>query len=160
MATLTFVLSDTVAEEAAAAFAEHERRIRERLPYVEVRHTGGTSVPGVLTSGDVDLHVRAEKQTFVSARDVLCELYEPLYPDAWHDESAYFFAAGSKPPVEVALTAIGTLDDLHQGQVRQRIAADPELIKRYNALKRAHEGGSQDDYNAAKRDFFCDNFRL
>jgi GrpB-like predicted nucleotidyltransferase (UPF0157 family) len=92
MATLTFVLSDTVAEEAAAAFAEHERRIRERLPYVEVRHTGGTSVPGVLTSGDVDLHVRAEKQTFVSARDVLCELYEPLYPDAWHDESAYFFA--------------------------------------------------------------------
>jgi hypothetical protein len=31
---------------------------------------------------------------------------------------------------------------------------------RYNALKRAHEGGSQDDYNAAKRDFFHDNFRL
>ena len=153
-------MSDTVAEEAAAAFAEHERRIRARLAYVEVRHTGGTSVPGVLTSGDVDLHVRAEKQTFASARDVLCELYEPLYPDAWHDESAYFFAAGSTPPVEVALTVIGTLDDLHHGEAWQQIEADPELIKRYNALKRAHEGGSEDDYKAAKRDFFHGNFGL
>jgi GrpB-like predicted nucleotidyltransferase (UPF0157 family) len=160
VARLTFVLSDTVAKEAAAAFAEHERLIRTRLAYVEVRHTGGTSVPGVLTSGDVDLHVRAETQAFASARDVLCELYQPLYPDAWHDESAYFFAAGSTPPVEVALTVIGTLDDLHHGEAWQRIEADPELIKRYNALKRAHEGGSEDDYKAAKRDFFRDNFRL
>jgi hypothetical protein len=50
-----------MAEEAAAAFVEHEGRIRERLPCVEVRHTVGTSVPGVLTSGDVDLQVRTEK---------------------------------------------------------------------------------------------------
>ncbi len=41
-------------------------------------------------------------QTFVSARDVLCELCEPLYPDAWHGESAYFFAGGSVPLDEVA----------------------------------------------------------
>jgi GrpB-like predicted nucleotidyltransferase (UPF0157 family) len=157
---LTFVLSDTVVEEAAAAFAEHERLIHTRLPYLEVRHTGGTSVPGVLTSGDVDLHARTEQQTFGSVRDVLCELYEPLYPDAWHDGSAYFFAACSTPPVEVALTVIGTLDDLHHGEAWQRIEADPELIKRYNALKRAHEGGSEGAYKAAKRDFFHDNFRL
>jgi hypothetical protein len=77
VARLAFVLSDTVAEEAAAIFAEHERVIRTHLPYVEVRHTGGTSVPGILTSGDVDLHVRAEKQAFASARDELCELYAP-----------------------------------------------------------------------------------
>jgi len=160
VARLTFVLSNTVAEEAAAAFAEHERLIRTRLACVEIRHTGGTSVPGVLTSGDVDLHVRTERQTFASARDVLCELYEPLYPDAWHDESAYFFAAGSAPPVEVALTVIGTVDDLHHGEAWQQIAADPELIRRYNAMKRAHQGGSRDDYNAAKREFFYDNFCL
>jgi GrpB-like predicted nucleotidyltransferase (UPF0157 family) len=160
VARVTFVLSDTVAEEAAAAFAEHERLIRTRLACVEIRHTGGTSIPGVLTSGDVDLHVRAEKQTFASVRDVLCQLYEPLYPGAWHDESAYFFAAGSAPPVEVAVTVIGTLDDLHHGDAWQQIAADSELIRRYNAMKRAHQGGSRDDYNAAKREFFYDNFRL
>jgi len=160
MVVLHFVLSDLVAVEAASAFAEHERRISERLPNVEISHTGGTSVLGVLTSGDVDLQVRTERHSFPSARDVLCELYEPLYPEAWHSDSAYFVAAAAIPRVEVALTVIGTLDDLHHGAAWQRIAADPELIEKYNALKRTHEGGSAHDYNAAKRDFFHRNFRL
>lgn len=160
MPQLNFLLSDLVAPEAATAYAEHERRIRERLPDVEIRHTGGTSIPGMLTTGDVDLHVRTDKQAFEAARHVLHELYEPLHPEAWHSEGAFFVAADSQPPVEVALTAIGSLDDLHHGEAWQRIAADPELIERYNALKRAHGGGSGDDYRAAKRDFFRQNFRL
>jgi hypothetical protein len=40
---LRFVLSDLVADETARAFAEHERRIRESLPHVEVRHRGGSA---------------------------------------------------------------------------------------------------------------------
>jgi len=90
---LHFIWSDFVAEEAAAAFDDHERRISERLPNVEIRHTGGTSVRGVLTSGDVDLQVRVGRRLFRSACNVLYELYEPLYPDACHSDSAYFVAA-------------------------------------------------------------------
>ena len=160
MQKLHFVVSDLVAEEAAAAFAEHERRIRERLPNVEVRHTGGTSALGVLTTGDVDLQVRTARRSFAAARDALCELYEPLYPEAWHSHSAYFTAADAIPPVQVALTVIGTLDDLHHGAAWQQIVDNRRLIEEYNALKRAHEGGSPDEYNAAKRDFFYRNFRL
>jgi len=155
-----FVLSDSVAEEAANAFREHERRIRQRLPDVEIRHTGGTSVPGVLTTGDVDLHVRTEQESFEKARDILCQLYEPFHREVWDPEGAFFFAPGSKPPVEVALTVIGTIDDLHHGEAWRRIADDPDLIEQYNALKREHEGRSVDEYNAAKREFFYGNFRL
>lgn len=160
MPQLTFLLSDLVAEEAVAAFGEHERRIRERLPDVEIRHTGGTSIPGVLTTGDVDLQVRTEKQAFERVRDVLCELYEPHHAEVWHSEGAFFTAPGSQPPVEVALTAIGGIDDLHHGEAWHRIAADHDLLERYNALKSEHEGGSVNDYQAAKRDFFRENFRL
>ncbi len=149
-----------MAEDARAAFAEHERRIRERLPDVEIRHTGGTSTPGVLTTGDVDLQVRTEEESFELAREVLSELYEPHHTDVWHSEGAFFTAPGSEPQVEVALTAIGGLDDLHHGEAWQRIAADRDLLERYNALKRDHEDGSVDDYQAAKRDFFYENFRL
>jgi GrpB-like predicted nucleotidyltransferase (UPF0157 family) len=156
---LTFVLSDVVAEEAAAAFREHEARIRTRLPDVEIRHVGGTSIPGVLTQGDdVDLQVRTDRQSFEAVRDVLSELYEPHYVDVWHPEGAYFFAPDSQPRVEIALSAIGSLDDLHHGEAWQRIAADDDLVQRYNALKREHEGGSIDDYLAAKRDFFLETF--
>ena len=160
MRQLHFVLSDRFAEDAATAFAEHEQRIRERLPSVEIRHTGGTSVPGLLTSGDVDLQVRIERRLFTAARDVLCELYEPLHPEAWGSDSAYFAAADATPPVEVALTVIGTLDDLHHGAAWDQIAANPTLIAEYNALKRTHEDGSPDEYDAAKREFFHGNFRL
>jgi GrpB-like predicted nucleotidyltransferase (UPF0157 family) len=158
--TLRFRMSDHFADEAAAAFAEHARRIRQRLPAAEVRHTGGTSIPGVLTSGDVDLQVRVEAHAFASARDVLSELYEPFHLDVWHAEGAFFTSPGSEPQVEVALTTIGCLDDLHHGEAWDRIAASKELVERYNAMKRAHEGGSPDDYNAAKRAFFYDSFSL
>jgi GrpB-like predicted nucleotidyltransferase (UPF0157 family) len=151
-------MSDVFAEKAAAAFAEHARRIHDRLPHVEVRHTGGTSIPGVLTGGDVDLQVRVEPSSFESAREALSELYEPFHLDVWHEEGAFFTAPGSDPHVEVALTAIGGLDDLHHGDAWRRIAADPDLIERYNAMKREHEGGAIEDYLAAKRAFFYDNF--
>lgn len=154
---LSFFPSHLVAEEAAAVFAEHERRIRERLPDAEIRHTGGTSV---LTAGDVDLQVRTDRESFEAARDALGELYEPHHPDAWHSEGAFFVAPDSEPRIEVALTVVGSLDDLHHGDAWRQIAADPDLVERYNDLKRAYEGGSYGEYQAAKRDFFYANFRL
>ncbi len=160
MPRLTFVSSDSVAVEAAAAFAKQERRIRERLPEVEIRHRGGTSVPGVLTTGDVDLHVRTDKTLFAEAREALGELYIPMHTEVWHDEGAFFADPASRPQVEVALTAIGGLDDLHHGEAWDRIASDPVLTERYNALKRSHEGGSEDEYLAAKREFFYGKFQL
>ena len=157
---MRFRLSDVFAEKAAAAFAANERRIRARLPGVEIRHTGGTSIPGVLTTGDVDLQVRVAPHSFAAAREALCELYEPHHPEVWHAEGAFFTAPGSEPQVELALTAIGSLDDLHHGDAWRRIAADRSLRDRYNAMKRKHEGGSLDDYLAAKRALFYDNFTL
>jgi len=156
---LAFVPSDSVAETTAAVFAAQARRIEERLPHVEVRHHGGTAVPGLLTSGDVDLHVRASEKWFGSARDVLSELYEPMFRDKWDGEVAYFFAPGSQPPVELVLTHVGSLDDRFHKDAWERILADPGLVERYNALKRDHEGGVLDDYKAAKRDFFWEIVR-
>jgi hypothetical protein len=40
------------------------------------------------------------------------------------------------------------------------MAHDPDLIERYNRLKRAYQGRSAKEYDAAKRDFFYRNFSL
>jgi GrpB-like predicted nucleotidyltransferase (UPF0157 family) len=113
----------------------------------------------VLTSGDVDVHVRVEEESFASALADLSGLYEPFHRDAWSNgESAFFFAPGGQPPVEIALTVVGSRDDLHHGEAWDRIAADPSLVERYNELKRQFEGASRGDYDAAKRAFFYDNF--
>jgi len=159
VARLEFAPSDEFADQARAAFAVHERRIREQLPGVEVRHRGGTSVAGVLTSGDVDVHVRTGKDAFESALALLSAIYEPFHEDAWRPgESAFFHAPDSSPEVEIALTVIGSRDDLHHGEAWDRIATDPGLIERYNELKRRCEGGDRGDYDAAKRAFFYENF--
>ncbi len=67
MVGMRFFLSDLITHTAQAAYNEHARRIHERLPNVEVRHVGGSSVPGLLTSGDVDLQVRVAPTAAVSA---------------------------------------------------------------------------------------------
>ena len=152
--TVSFVPSDVVSDETVAVFAAHARRIRGPLPNVEVRHHGGTSLPGLLTQGDVDLHVRAVRRDFEPARDALEELYEPLFPEEWDAEVAYFRAPDSQPLVEVVLTVIGSLDDRYHYDAWQLIAADHDVADRYNDMKRSLEGAALDDYKAAKRDFF------
>jgi GrpB-like predicted nucleotidyltransferase (UPF0157 family) len=159
MEGMHFFLSDLIADKAKAAYDDHAKRIRQRLPNVEVCHVGGSSVPGLLTSGDVDLQVRVTEHEYGAACEALCEMYEPMYRERWR-ESAYFYAASSDPRVEIALTVIGNIDDLHHGESWQRIATDPALIERYNALKRSQEGRSLEDYQAAKREFFYGNFQL
>jgi len=156
--TPELVYSEVISERAAATAAEHAERIRERLPDIEVKHTGGSSVPSVLTAGDVDLQVRVEEEQFPAAREALAELYKPLHSHAWSDESAYFHDQDLGPPVEVALTVKGTIDDLHHGEAWEQMAADPDLRERYNDLKRAHTGGTDEDYALAKREFFRLNF--
>lgn len=160
MPQLIFRMSDEFANDARAAFDEHRHRIREHLRNAEVRPTGGTSIAGVLTSGDVDLQVRVTPEVFEDACKVLSRLYESFHLDARHAECAFFTSPDSEPQVEVALTVIGCLDDFHHGEAWDRIAADRELVEQYNAMKCAHEGGSLDEYLAAKRAFFYANFRL
>jgi len=156
---LTFVPSNSIAQETAAIFATHAQRINQRLPAVEVRHHGGSAAPGLVTSGDVDLHVRTDAEGFGAARDTLSELYEPVLEWKWNDEVAYYHAAGARPPVEVVLTLVGSLDDRFHKDAWERLLADPELVRRYNAIKHDHEGGVLDDYKAAKREFFWEIVR-
>lgn len=156
---MRFRPSEEFSAAATAAFREHERLIGELVPKAEIRHRGGTSLPGVLTSGDVDIHVRVESGRFTQAVADLSSLYEPFHGDAWSaGESAFFFAPGSQPAVEIALTVIGSLDDFHHGEAWDRIATATELIERYNALKRKYEKTSLDEYNVAKRAFFYESF--
>ena len=156
---LTFVPSDSIAQQTEAVFAAHAERIREQLPNVEVRLHGGSAAPGLVTSGDVDLHVRTDVEGFGAARDTLSELYEPVLEWKWNDEVAYFVDYGDEPPVELVLTLVGSLDDRFHKAAWERILTDPGLVARYNALKHDHEGGVLDDYKAAKREFFWEIVR-
>lgn len=147
-------------DAARVAFGVHQSRISAVLPGAEVRHIGGTSLPGLLTTGDVDVQIRVGRAEFESSKATLATMYEPLHPQSWTSDAAFFEEPGSQPHVEFALTVEGSLIDLHHGDAWSRIAADAQLIRKYNEIKRRYDHGDVHEYLAAKRDFFEQHFRL
>ena len=56
--------ADEVRGPALAVLAAARARLAPLLPPHELELTGGSSVPGALTMGDVDLHLRVDRSDF------------------------------------------------------------------------------------------------
>lgn len=138
----------------AEAFAIEQPMIRAAVPSAEVLHTGASSIDGLLTLGDLDIHVRVDEGEFSRAASALETLYAPYRPAMWTDGFAAFQGSAGNIPVGVALTAIDGEHDRRFRRGWQRIAADPALVDEYNALKLRHVGGNAEAYEAEKSDFF------
>src|SRR4051794_36970196 len=69
-------LSDTILGEARATCRWLRRRMVELDIDGDVVLTGGASVPGALTKGDIDLHLRVPAASFDSAVDRLRTEYQ------------------------------------------------------------------------------------
>lgn len=99
--------------------------------------TGGSSVAGALTKGDVDLHLRVEAVGFVPCVAALRGIYEVVLPEIWQDTLATFEVPGAPLPTGVAVTPIGSAHDVRFRRSWELLAADPDLLAAYNAMKLA-----------------------
>lgn len=127
-----------------------QQRLTPRLPGVEVLLTGGSSLPGALTGGDIDLHCRVVGD-FDSAVHVLSDLYVAVKPELWGPSLATFEVA-DEFPVGLAATPVNSEHDRFFRRSWARLAADPALLEQYNALKREFHG--TDAYDEKKAEFF------
>jgi RimJ/RimL family protein N-acetyltransferase/GrpB-like predicted nucleotidyltransferase (UPF0157 family) len=141
--------------QVAEAVAERRERYRGRLamllPEAEVEEFGATTIPGSITKGDLDLLVRVAEGEFNEARAALGDSYSVHQLDNWTPTFASF-KSGSD--VGIHLVVEGSETDLLLRGSRDALMADPELLERYNALKREHEGADPDVYLRAKAAFF------
>jgi GrpB protein len=118
----------------------------------EVVLVGGASVPGALTVGDVDLHLRVPQTAeFAAVVASLRQSHAVLSPEAWAPTLAVF-AVPAPLPAGLAVTPVGSEHDLRFTRCWQLLAADPALLEQYNALKRSAVGTSA--YVAMKSAFF------
>ena len=142
----------------AAAVLERERaRLASLLalvPRTELVLTGASSHPELLTAGDIDLHLRVPPGAWADAVAMLSATYAVVLPEIWQDGFATFEVTDAEPPVGIAATAIGGEHDRRFRSGWARLAADPAHRAAYNELKRAHEGGDEAAYLAAKSAFF------
>ena len=130
---------EEIREVVAQAVREHRARIQAELPDVQIEHIGSTAVEGALTKGDLDLLVRAAPERFDAAVEALGGLYAIHQPENWTSRFASFKELPEgEPPVGIQLVVAGGDDDRLFRAWRDRLAAEPALLARYNDLKRAH----------------------
>ncbi len=124
---------------------------RERLAGLgELVLVGGSSVPGALTRGDVDLHLRVPPADFAATVARLRDRYAVVHPEIWAPTLATF-TVPAELPTGLAATPVGSEHDLRFTRTWQLLAADPALVAEYNAVKLA---AADPDYESSKSAFF------
>ena len=140
-------------DRALGLAAQETARIQRLIPGAEVEHIGGTSIPGALTKGDVDLVVFVGSEDFSTGVERLRAIYEVNQPENWtpafasfKDDASFTLPFGAQLIVREAETYFFV-------RLRERLRSDPEALEQYNAIKRAHEGGDPTIYREAKGAF-------
>ncbi len=151
---MTLQTAEALLPRARAILAIERRRLLAELPGAELLLTGSSSLPGMLTRGDVDLHLRVPGGEFDRAVRLLSTMYTAVHPEIWTAGFATFETLAHDLPAGIALTAIGDEHDARFLQTWARLATDPTLVAAYNELKLAHEGSDAATYREAKRRFF------
>jgi hypothetical protein len=119
------------------------------LPPHELVLTGGSSVPGALTKGDVDLHLRVAPAGFAAVVAALRDRYAVVRPEIWQPTLATF-AVEAELPTGIAVTPVGGEHDVRFRVCWRRLAEDPGAVAAYNAMKLSGDG----DYEDRKSAFF------
>jgi GrpB-like predicted nucleotidyltransferase (UPF0157 family) len=148
-----FVEEARVRDAVAAAFDGHAEALRGLLPGADIQHVGSTAVPGSLTKGDLDIQVRVEEDAFDAAEVLLAARFERNPGSVRTPAFASFKDDSARPPLGVQLTTKGSEFDFFV-RARDRFLADPALVARYNAIKRAFDGRSMAAYREAKAELF------
>ena len=145
------VWSDGLLDEAHAARDDVAVALRHLGVPGDLVLTGATSVPGALTKGDVDLHLRVDPGHYIAAVALLGETYEAASLDAWAETLAVFDIPRPRP-TGLAVTPVGSVHDRRFRATWRVLHRDRLRLAEYNALKRTAYGTAE--YEELKSAFF------
>jgi GrpB-like predicted nucleotidyltransferase (UPF0157 family) len=120
-----------------------------------MHHIGATSLPFGQTKGDVDVNVRVDEAQFPLTVTALSERLTVAQPENWSETFASFSANGYELPLGVQVTVIDSNDDFLL-PLRDRMRADPSLLRRYNEIKVSAASEGAEAYWKAKNDLLRD----
>lgn len=139
---------------AKKVFNEQKDKIIRVLPYADVQHIGGTSIPNSITKGDLDLVIRVPKNKFKQAIKELTRMYQINQPDIWNDLYASFKDKNNLDiDVDAQLVVMNSKSDDFV-KTRDLLRERPELLEELNSLKIKYEGKNMTDYRKSKEKFY------
>jgi GrpB-like predicted nucleotidyltransferase (UPF0157 family) len=153
---VTLVDVQEIAGVARRVITEFERDFGDALAHAQVHHIGATALPFGQTKGDVDVNVRVGEAQFPMTVSALGERLTVAQPENWSETFASFSAKGYELPLGVQVTVIDSKDDFLL-PLRNRMRADPSLLRRYNDIKVAAALEGAEAYWKAKDEILREN---
>ncbi|SRR5690554_5517593 len=154
---VTFKHEKSFRNQAEKVFEKHKKKINEIIPTAEIHHVGSTAIPGSITKGDVDLHVRVEESDFSKAKEMLAQVYEINKGSTQTDYFCAFEEDEELLPVGIQLSIKGSELDFFW-TVTLFLKDNDYFLNKYNKTKKQFEGQSMDAYRKAKSELFEEIF--
>ncbi len=146
---------EDVAELAEAVVSEYRAELDALFLGCNVEHIGATALPSGVTKGDVDVNVRVPPERFAHVVEVLKRNYSVAQPQNWSRTFASFSDASKGLPLGIQVCVIGSRDDFLVA-LRDLMRRDPDLRRRYDAVKERTAFLGPDAYWRAKDAFLRD----
>lgn len=153
MEMVNFKSSEESREAIERLFESEKKKLLELFPDADIQHIGSTSIPGLITKGDLDISVRVPEKDFAAVVARLKELYQINQPDNWTETYASFKDVIDGIDFGAQVSVMDSKDDYFVKH-RELLKGNPDLIKEYNQLKQEFDGKDMDEYRKAKGEFF------
>lgn len=128
------IWSDNLLEEARRRRDEVAAELRALGVTGDVELTGASGIPGALTKGDVDLHLRVPPHRFSDTVRLLRSAYPVASRQSWGETLAVFDIPRDRA-TGLAVTPVGSEHDVRFVSTWREIRRRPELLREYNQLK-------------------------
>lgn len=136
-------------------FLEEKTKLKSLFPHAEIYHVGGTSVPGSLTKGDVDIQVIVNQEHFNSSKEVLVKHYNINEGSVSSDTFISFKDDARNPPLGIQLTVRNSSLDIFW-KITEVLRENENLRQQYDQIKQEFNGESMEEYREAKARFLTD----
>lgn len=133
-------------------FIRYERDIIKLIPNARVEHVGASSIPFAVSKGDLDIFVGVELGELEDVIERLTTLAFTEKLDTLRTPELCMLESTSADDVALQVVANGSEFECFL-RFRDKLRANPALVKQYNTLKMSCEGWSQEKYREKKADF-------
>lgn len=139
--------------KASHIFALLKEKIAEVLPTARVEHIGSSAIEGVISKGDLDIFGGVTNAEFDHACEILASLGFMVKSDTLRTAALCMMECFDYE-IDVGIQIVDmTLDQANFIGFRDALRSNPELVLRYNQLKRNSVGLAESDYRTRKSKF-------
>lgn len=149
---MIFLEPEQYQQKCAQLFNSYQKDISTLLPFAKIEHIGSSSIPNVISKGDLDIYIEVKPDQFEFAIEQLKKLnfiekqntlrtHELCMLESLNDDDVAFQIVVTGSKFTFFLT------------FRNKLIASPALVDEYNQLKLQCSHLHPDQYRAIKSEF-------